>query len=146
MMTLDYTNLFEPYMQSTTLAKVAEWLIKRTGASPQIIEVVIAETAIELANGKTFSTTGCDCGCEMTLPNVAIEHYMMRQVYAKKQEVELVYVDALQANLRAMLVAYMHKENEQYLVENSQPARLLDWDKSWLIKGVRKLHGLVSGK
>ena len=99
---IDYDRLFKPYDALITVSGVVGWLQKEADKQTipsQVMEVAVAETFMEIANGKKFSTKGCDCGCELKNPHSALIHYMRQKMIDLNAETMGIYTEALSKNL-----------------------------------------------
>ena len=137
----DLEKLYEAYTKDGgTLEGALAWLKKTTGAEDALLQAVVAETFIELAEGKDFSGP-CFCGCGMPEAHTHIEHYMARKVVDLKKQAELAHAQVIQKNIQAMILAHVQKENDQYMAENMKPPHaLFDWANSPTVKLFKKLR------
>jgi len=102
----EFNELFEPYAKSGTgLDRIRAWMLKQSKKDEVVVDQVIAETMIELANGRTFSLEGCDCGCELTNSHSAITHYMLKRVIELGNQVEAAKLDVLHKSINAAITA-----------------------------------------
>ena len=134
--------LYKPYSKDGgTIEGAIRWLKKTTGADDAVIEAVVAETFVDLAQGASF-VDPCPCGCEITRAHTHIEHYMGQKVIELKKEAEMAYSKTIQNNIRARVLAHIQAENEQFIADNTKPPRpLFDWSKSPTLKLIKKIRG-----
>ncbi len=118
----NYRKLFKPYAgNSCTVGKMIEWAAKSSGAPKEVIDVAVKNLFREMAQGKTFSTTGCDCGCEMTNAHSAINHYFLREVLKLKEQMAETYWQALEKMDAANIEKHIKVVNKQWKKENKVP-------------------------
>ena len=119
MMIPSYQKLLEPY--GITLDVTIKWLKEQSGAPMEVIDSVIRDIMLKLAQGITWSTEGCSCGCELTNPNTAIEHYMLREVKKLYSEALRSYSEVIERTQWNQIIAHIELENKKYLKENMKP-------------------------
>lgn len=136
MMVPNFEKLYEPYTaDGATLEKSTNWLRKTTGAPDVVIQQIISETMVKLAEGMEFSREKCSCGCDIETAEAAIEHYMRRQVRERLEKANQSFLTAVQGNTQAIIEAHIAAENKAYIAEKMKPPhRLLDWQKSWVVR------------
>lgn len=138
----EMAKLYEPYTaDGGTLEGAIKWLKKTTGCDDAIIEVVVAETFVDLAGGKSFLSP-CPCGCERDKAHTHIEHHMGKKCLEMKREVEVAYSQALQKNIQARILSHIQTQNDEFIAENTKPPRpFFDWSKSETVRLYKKIRG-----
>lgn len=143
----DYKKLFEPYARDNgaCIEDTYEWLIRESGAGEEICMQVLTSTMLELAQGRKFSTEVCEqCLCGTKASHADIEHYMLRKAKdLKKQENKKRY-QSMQEILQKMILTHIQLDNAQFEAESREKwpfkkPRLLDFDKSWIVRFYRWL-------
>lgn len=78
----DWNALFESYTKNgCTIELMRQWLIsegKVRGFGPEVVETVLDQLFIDLANGTDFMTP-CPCGCGGTNVHTHINHHALKQ-------------------------------------------------------------------
>lgn len=105
-------SLFDTY--TNDLARTIRWLQRQSGAPQAIIDLVLYDTARELAHGRAFSTEKCDCGCGMEGQNTAIEHYMLKKVITLADENRMELLKAVEKSISERILRYMEQENQRF--------------------------------
>ena len=104
---LDMIALFKPYTgNGATLEKTINWLKKESNAPEPVINRVLNETFLKLAEGYQFSTTGCNCGCGLKNAHTAIEHYMLKEVIKLRKKADKAYLETIEKGLEARIEAH----------------------------------------
>jgi len=119
MMMPNYKELLKPY--GIVMELTLKWLREQSGASQEVIDLVIANTLLKLAQGVKWSTEGCSCGCGMTNPNTAIEHYMLREVKRIQGEAARAYAEVLEKAEHSRILTHIQVENDKFVQENMKP-------------------------
>lgn len=161
-------ELYKPYSKDASLEKTLEWLHKQAAANgvPDAIrDTVITEVFLEMAKGKTFSTTSCSCGCAFPVQwsCVDMNHYTLKCMIARKDTIAATTVMLLQKALEASILDHIHRENEKYVAEqgieslltvpdsvggagsgelnipNGVRYRLTDWSRSPVLKAMNRV-------
>lgn len=118
----NYQKLFEPYTTNDcTVEKMVLWAAKHSGAPKEVMDAAVKNLFFELAQGRTFSTTGCDCGCEMTNAHTAINHYFLREVLKLKEQMSKEYWQLLENMQKANIIKYVEMENAEYTKSKMTP-------------------------
>ena len=82
---LDYDKLFKPFeREGYPLEKVIEWLEQGTGADMQIIDQVLSDTMLLVAQGEKFEVAEE----YKDYPDMAISHYMEAKVRSLMVEIQ----------------------------------------------------------
>ncbi len=119
MMLPDYQKLFEPYIKDgCTIDKMIVWAAKNSAAPKEVMDAAVKNLFLELAQGRTFPTTGCDCGCEMTNAHTAINHYFLQEVNKLKEKMAVEYVQVLENMQRANIEKHIEVINKKWMKEN----------------------------
>lgn len=124
----DLDKLYEPYSADASLSiSLMYWKkeAEKLGLSPDVRDVAISETFLEMANGKKFPIGTCDCGCEFPIKwsCVALNHYVLKKMIAIKDEVDKKVADILKANIHTQMLTLISAENQKFIDENSKPRR-----------------------
>lgn len=142
----DMEKLYSPYTKDGgTIEGAIRWMKKTTGASDDVIQSVVAETFIELARGRSFIGP-CDCGCGMQNSHTAIEHYMGNKVRELKIKAEREYAAKIQEGIQAAILAHIKAENDAYLADNMRKNRLVDWSRSPVLNGIKKVTAWIGSR
>lgn len=107
-------------------------------------EAIVAQFFIELANGIKHSTKGCGCGCDSVKSGTAAVHYMLDKVMAKAKVVREFKQKEFGDSLNDAIVGYIEAQNDAFIKEHMKPPfRLWNWEKSPVIKGIKKTYGFL---
>ena len=138
----DMQKLYEPFTKDGgTLDGAIRWIKKTTECDDSIVQAVIAETFIELVNGKDF-TGPCPCGCDIKRVHTHIEHYMGKKCLEIKKEAEMSHAAVVQKNIQAMILAHIKTQNDEFIAENTKPPKpFFDWSRSETLKLWGKIKG-----
>ena len=104
-MTVNLEELYKPYAKDASLEQTLDWLkiqAVNLNASPDVMEAAIAETFLEMANGKTFSTDGGDTGFDGK-SHAVLNHYLLSKMIALKNEVTKAQTDILSNKINAQI-------------------------------------------
>jgi hypothetical protein len=125
-MILDYAKLWEPYSGNGkhTADDFLHWVLKQSakkGYDKEAAETAVHLTFLELADGKTFNTYRCSCGCDGTNPNTEICHLTLRKVAGLDTEGRAGKSAVYEGHLNAKIVSHMEADNAAYLAEAMPP-------------------------
>ena len=113
-----FEELFKPYTEDgATLEGTVNWLLNKCKIPSIIVERVLQETMLKLADGVTFSTDGCSCGCEIKNAHTAIEHYMRDRCIQVSKEANEAFHKAVQGNLKALILNHISLDNQKFTSE-----------------------------
>lgn len=126
-MMINYKQLWEDggYSRDNSLEDSLLAVVKhaeRIGATKEMAELVIAETFMAMAAGKTFSTEKCHCGCEIDKSGTDVVHYMFDQLVSLNRTIKIQASDLLERRLNAAVAGHMKRENEEYVTKNTRPS------------------------
>lgn len=118
-------ELYKPYSKDADFkTSLLYWKkeARNLSISDEVMQSCIAETFLEMANGKTFPTDRCDCGCNFPKKwsCVALNHYVLKKMIKKKGDIDQSTADILQNNIKASMLSLIEKENQEYIRENTQ--------------------------
>lgn len=109
-----------------------------------VIDTIIAETFIGLANGDTYPTDKCPCGCGSNKSGTAIVHHMVARVLEEGEKVKVEQAKIVEANLNTMILNHISKQNEEYTKKEMTIKPFLNWNRSETIRAARWIkNGLV---
>ena len=137
-----YKELFEPYTKDNcTVELMINWARKNSVAPDEVMSAAVRNLFFELASGVTFSTEGCDCGCEMTNAHTAINHHFLREVLKLKAQMAKEYWQLLENMEKANIAKHIELEDKRYMKKKMTPwyrKVFSDWvcdlfkgDKAW---------------
>jgi len=134
-------KLYKPYAKDADLkTSILYWEKEAAnlGILAEIRDSAIAETFLEMANGKTFPVGSCDCGCEFPIAwsCVALNHYVLKKMLAMKDVVDIHKADIIKANIHAGMLAIIEAKNAEFIAEQTKQFNLFIWIKE-------KFNGLV---
>jgi len=135
---IDLEKLYEPYSKDVSLDKTIAWLAKEAashGVSQEVMDTAIVEVFAEMAQGKTFPTTHPDFNVENASMNIYLRDHMLKLHSAVSTKMKSL----LQGRIDAVLLAHIHEDNKKYTDSKMIPHRLLDWSKSPVARGVKRL-------
>jgi len=136
--------LYKPYSENATLATTLLYWTKQAqglDVSVEIRDSAIAEAFLEIAQGKEFPVGTCDCGCEFPIKwsCVALNHYVLKKMIAKKTEIDIDIAKHLQDKLHLHMLGLIKMQNEEYVKEQMKPPnRLIDFSRSPVLKMIRR--------
>lgn len=148
-MILDFEKLYEPYSKDADLKTTMLWFEReaaKLGVPSDVRDAAVAETFLEMANGKTFSTDGCTCGCEFPIKwsSVDMNHYALKKMIEKNKAVQKARSDALLDSVNKAVLNHIQAQNEAYEAEAMppiQPSRWTDWGRSPVVRSIKRLAG-----
>ncbi len=118
----NYRKLFEPYtVDGCTIEKMVQWAAKNSKVPREVMDVAVKNLFFELDQGKTFSTAGCDCGCEMTNAHTAINHYFLREILKLKEQMAKEYWQLLESMQKAGIIKHIEVDNAKYTKSKMTP-------------------------
>ncbi len=85
---IDFEKLYAPYSAKASLDETLSWLSAQAAMlkiSDDVVQLVVSETFLEMASGKTFSTTGGDTGFT-GFPHAELNHYMLNKLRIRQSE------------------------------------------------------------
>ena len=147
----DMEKLYAPYARDADLqTSLLYWQkeASKLGVSAELRDQAIAETFLEMANGKVFPVGKCDCGCEFPVEwsCVALNHYVLKKMVAVKNEIAAAQAEMLKRRLQTTMLELIEKDNAAYTAENMpNKSRWVDWDKSETVNAYRRLKGKWTG-
>jgi hypothetical protein len=107
----DFHELFAPYTtHGATLDGTRKWLVKKAGElgiPESTVDQVIAETMLELAQGKTFLHP-CPC-CNLTDIHTTIEHYMRDRMVEMHNTAHRTMLEVLQEYLNQAIANHVER-------------------------------------
>lgn len=115
----DIRKLYEPYAKDASLETTIIWC-KREAAKASIPDSVrdlaIAQTFVEMSAGKTFEIGTCNCGCNFPIPwsCVALNHYILRKMFALKVQYDKAEADAITKYIQDAIVKVIELENAAF--------------------------------
>lgn len=130
----DIEELYEPYSKDADLnTTLLYWgrEAKKLGISPDIREAAIAETFLELANGKVFPIGTCDCGCDFPVEwsCVALNHYTLRKMISIRDKISAKVVELMKEDIHAGMLAIIESRNAEFVKEQMQETEIqgINW-------------------
>jgi len=138
----EYIELYKPYSAKISLDRTVKWLKAKTQAEDGVISEGLAQVFGEIMGGREFSTEKCSCGCSLTNPNTDINHYMLKKVKEIQAGERKAVLDFYQQQEHTRILAHMKrisKTNKEYIKMNRKKHPFFDWDRSWVVRGVRKV-------
>lgn len=118
----NYQELFEPYTDDgCTVDKMIQWAAKNSGVPREVMDAAVKNLFFELSQGKTFSTEGCDCGCEIGNAHTAINHYFLREILILKEQMAKEYWQVLENMQKSNIMKHIELENAKYAKRKMTP-------------------------
>ena len=146
-MMLDYVELFKPYTRDghtlTTSFKYWEKEAATNNIPADVLALAMQEIFTEAANGREFPLDKCPCGCGIDKAGTAITHAIRDRMLEISVKLKLEQTKLLNDRHNTAILGHIHRQNEQFLADNLKPKRLLDWNKSPIVRIARKINGLV---
>lgn len=144
-MLLDYDALFAPYTaDGHTVEAMVTWLRKQAvqrGLSPELADVAVQRTMMDLAEGKSFDQKKCRCGCGIDKAATDLIHYTFATMLALDQVAKIEMKKILEGDMNARILSHISAQNQQYIEQNTKAApSLLDWSKSPVLNGLKRLR------
>ena len=116
----DYTELYKPYTKDgATVEGSIMWLLKTCKIDQDVADLVVAETMMEILNGKDFSGE-CPC-CGMSRAHTRIEHYMRDKAWQFQAELKKAVSDKFQEREKTRILAHIQADNKAYTEAKMKP-------------------------
>ncbi len=95
----DFKKLYAPYaVDGASLNKTLNWLKASTGVTDDIVQSVLMDVMLMLADGESFALDGCQCGCDLKKSHSALNHFMRDLALAKNKVAVDAYWDRVQVD------------------------------------------------
>ena len=79
---MDMKQLYEPYSEKASLDVTLGWINKQAtnlGITSSVVQAAVAETFLDMENGKEFDKTGAGTGFE-GFPHAALNLYLLERI------------------------------------------------------------------
>ena len=107
-----------------------------------ITDAIITKFFIEIVSeGKKYSLTECSCGCGSNKSGTDAVHTLVKRVLETHLQLKAEKTKVLSENINRMLLAHMQKQNEEYTKKALTPNKLVDFEKSWVLRGLKWFTG-----
>ncbi len=137
-MILDFQKLYEPYSKDASLQTTLQWLereARNRGIPDDVRDTVIGEVFLEMARGKTFSTTSCSCSPDCPFrdhpwSSAEMNHYTLQRMLLAQQQLQQDRAIFLQEKVNTLVLQHIEEQNAEFIQEHMKPnllKRIWNW-------------------